>query len=205
MTTSTPPPDPHEVLEIVRALLIPFQAKALPTTLQLYAHLQLISRQVRSEARRALAEQTRLVKLLEEAGVDESEWVRQGSLKKRDGKTLKRIAALGDEDEVNIEDVMMELSFKLRLYVRAPFSQRNGIDTQHLALIFARGPKLASVKPLLDTYFPALPKEPGQNAPARAKNSFSFIRAMDSTQARSLQIYHTRAQSMFQAATDAHA
>ena len=129
MTTSTPPPDPHEVLEIVRALLIPFQAKALPTTLQLYAHLQLVSRQVRSEARRALAEQARLVKLLEEAGVDESDWIRRGSLTNRDGMTLKKIAASEDEDEVNIEDVMMELSFKLRLYVRYPISLPDCSDT----------------------------------------------------------------------------
>lgn len=118
MTASNPTsPDPHTILDLLRSSLIPFYAKGLPTTLQLYAHLQLLSSRIRSEARRAVAEQERLIALLEQEGVDEADWLAHGALRRTDGRTLRRIGAEEGDEELTREDRMMDLSFKLRLYV----------------------------------------------------------------------------------------
>ena len=111
--------DPHRIIPLIRSSLVPFHAKSLPTTLQLFAHLQLLSSQIRSEASRAIDAEARLIGQLEAEGIDETEWLKCGALYKADGKALLVIAKGEDEGKEGLsrEDWMMELSLKLRFYV----------------------------------------------------------------------------------------
>lgn len=110
------PPDPSEILAVLPKRITISSLKLLPSTLQLFAHLQLLSARIRREATRALEIHSELIEKLEEDGVDEKYWIAMGALKTSEGRALRRIKEEGmGEGEVPREDVMMELSFSLRL------------------------------------------------------------------------------------------
>lgn len=119
---ATPPeplqPTPQDVLEALRLVLVPQpQLKKLPSALQFFAHLQLLSAQLRSEAIRALKAHKGLMVQLEEHGVvDDQDVMDWGVLTIREGEALEKVA--GNKAEFPREDIMMELSLEFRLLVR---------------------------------------------------------------------------------------
>lgn len=90
--------DPMSILQALEAHLSPSPLLAkLPIALELYAHLQLLSARIKSECRRALAEQEILADELMRKGVPPVKWLDCGALNQREGRRMKRWAGRDGE------------------------------------------------------------------------------------------------------------
>lgn len=111
-------PDPQSLIHAISRNICHDGLKILPTTLQQFAHLQLLAARVRSEASRAMTIHLELSDRLESEGVDEYDWCNLGALSQAEGRALRRIIDEGEgRGEEKREDVMMELSMNIRLFV----------------------------------------------------------------------------------------
>jgi hypothetical protein len=109
---TSPPAGLTQIISSLRDHLQPTPIlSALPTTLQLFAHLQLVSTCIKREAATALRKQGDLLQRLAEEGVDEGEMISRGALNRAEGRNVRKWAK---RDE---GDVMMGLSMEYRKHV----------------------------------------------------------------------------------------
>ncbi|KAK1927488.1 hypothetical protein DB88DRAFT_478188 [Papiliotrema laurentii] len=186
-------PDPQSLIHAISRNICHDGLKILPTTLQQFAHLQLLAARVRSEASRAMTIHLELSDRLESEGVDEYDWCNLGALSQAEGRALRRIIDEGEgRGEEKREDVMMELSMNVRLF--------------HLALILRKGDPNGPVMSLLQTYFPDLapPPPPSPKGSKQLQKWYAdirssrmcFIRAMTPDQAQRMAVKRKTAQAM---------
>jgi hypothetical protein len=111
-TGSTSSPSLDSVLTSLRHHLLPSPLlSSLPSALALFAHLQLFSRVVRSQAAEALRVHDELVTRLAEEGVSGEEMVRRGILRRVERRQLKRWARRDEDDQ------MFGFSLEMRKHV----------------------------------------------------------------------------------------
>ncbi len=102
------------LLAALRAHLIPAPLlNALPTTLQTFAHFQLVSERIKAEAMRALVEHDALLKEMELSAVEVEDQVKMGVLSEKEGRRLKRLVQRDEEDR------MLAFSMEFRRHVSA--------------------------------------------------------------------------------------
>jgi hypothetical protein len=111
-TSPTSPPSLDSVLTSLRHHLLPSPLlSSLPSALTLFAHLQLLSRVVRSQATEALRVHDDLVTRLAEEGVSAEDMLRRGILTRVERRRLKRWARRDEGDE------MFGFSLEMRKHV----------------------------------------------------------------------------------------
>ncbi|WVR03849.1 hypothetical protein IAU60_000846 [Kwoniella sp. DSM 27419] len=132
-------PSPFAILDALRAVLTPAPILShTPDTLRLFAHVQLQTRAIRSEARRVLKAHQRLTRRLARAGCSPSQQVEYGVLNEREGLEVSEIWKRWKEDA---DDRMMAFSLGYRKF--------------HTAKVLST-PKInpAQVLPIINNYFP---------------------------------------------------
>lgn len=111
-TGPTSSPSLDSVLTSLRHHLLPSPLlSSLPSALALFAHLQLLSRVVRSQAAEALRVHDELVTRLAEEAVSGEEMVRRGILTRAERRQLKRWARRDEDDQ------MFGFSLEMRKHV----------------------------------------------------------------------------------------
>ncbi|OCF57975.1 hypothetical protein L486_04001 [Kwoniella mangroviensis CBS 10435] len=144
MTSPIPRPStaasPDLILQTLRAHLIPHPILAyLPTVLNLFAHLQLLSDKIQSEAIRALTVHVKLVKRLNKEGCNPQEQVRRGALNEREGNEIISVKKRREEAKGR----MLAFSLEFR---------------KHHAATLLSTPKIpfGQVEKIIESYFPKL-------------------------------------------------
>ncbi|WRT65656.1 uncharacterized protein IL334_002601 [Kwoniella shivajii] len=140
MSSTTPTSaSPEEILLALRSHLLPHPVLShLPTTLNLLAHIQLLSLQISIECVRALTSHARLVKKLRREGYSDREQVVRGVLSEREGYDISEIQKL--REEANHRMLAFSLEFR----------------KHHIATLLAL-PKLppGQINGLVNAYFPS--------------------------------------------------
>ncbi|KAK8861530.1 hypothetical protein IAR55_002352 [Kwoniella newhampshirensis] len=160
---------PALLLEALRAHLLPSPIfPRLQSALEIYAHFQILSRQLRSEAHRAVMIQEEMLQELDAAGYDPIEQVRRGTLNEYDGQIIGNI---GKRDG---DDMMFGFSLEFRKYYFAFLLSSPTLT-----------PKTAhDVRNVIDTYLPDLAQSSIASTPVPL-----FISCMTSSQAEILGLY----------------
>lgn len=80
------------LLQSLRNHLVPTPLfNALPTTLQIFSHFQLVSERIQAEALRGLKEHDELTQEMEAWGIAEEDQVAMGALRPKEGRKLRRM------------------------------------------------------------------------------------------------------------------
>ncbi|WWC97019.1 hypothetical protein V866_003896 [Kwoniella sp. B9012] len=169
MTSPIPQPStagsPDLILQTLRAHLIPHPILAyLPTVLNLFAHLQLLSDKIQSEAIRALTIHVKLVKRLNKEGCHPQEQVFRGALNEREGNDIICVKKRREEAKGR----MLAFSLEFRKH--------------HIATLLST-PKIpfGQVEKIIESYFP---KSQDENNRIVKEHPALYIRCMASEQIR---------------------
>ncbi|WVW80098.1 hypothetical protein I302_102071 [Kwoniella bestiolae CBS 10118] len=165
---TSPSPSPSLVLHALQAHLLPQPILAyLPTLLNLFAHLQLLSSKIQSEATRALVVHNKLVRRLKRKGYSDREQVLRGALSEKEGNGIASIKKRRGE----AESWMLDLSMEFRKH--------------HIATILST-PKIpfGQVQRIIESYFP-----PDLESDGVKGHPALYIRCMTSEQVTVLNQY----------------
>ncbi|WWC68671.1 uncharacterized protein I206_102604 [Kwoniella pini CBS 10737] len=166
-------PQPDLVLEALQAHLFPSPILShLPNTLRLFAHFQLLSLQIQTEATRALIAHSRLVKKLTRKGYNLREQVLRGALNEKDGYDIQCIKK--NRQEASHRMLAFSLEFR----------------KLHLVTLFTT-PKvpLGQVQRILEGYFPKLEDGDDFDYEAVINDTEMYIRCMTTQQVSTFRHY----------------